>query len=82
MKNSHQQYKNEEYREDLKGLFDDIVAYWEQNMNKVFTRPKDILVADSIVELIRTREMIENFNKKALYLLIRELTDYRLIIMK
>ena len=43
-------------------------------MNKVFTRPKDILVADAIVELIRTREMIENFNKKALYLLIREMT--------
>ena len=74
MKNSAQQYENTQYQEDLKGLFDDIVKYWETNMNKVFTRPKDILVADSIVELIRTREMIENFNKKALYLLIREMT--------
>ena len=62
------------YREDLKHLFDSIVEFWDNNMNKVFTRPKDILVADSIVELIRTREMIENFNKKALYLLIREMT--------
>ncbi len=70
-KNSHER---ELYQEDLKGLFDNVVEYWENNMNKVFTRPKDILVADAIIELIRTREMIENFNKKALYLLIREMT--------
>ena len=64
-------HEQEIYRKDLIGLFDSIVDYWDNNMNKVFTRPKDILVADAIIELIRTREMIENFNKKALYLLIR-----------
>ena len=74
MKNSSKQYDREQYQEDLVEFFNDVVIWWEQNMNKVFTRPKDILVADAIVELIRTREMIENFNKKALYLLIREMT--------
>ena len=74
VKNSASEYDKEMYREDLKHLFDSIVEYWDNNMNKVFTRPKDILVADAIIELIRTREMIENFNKKALYLLIREMT--------
>ena len=74
MKNSAKDYERKEYRADLVEFFDDVVVWWENNMNKVFTRPKDILVADAIVELIRTREMIENFNKKALYLLIREMT--------
>ena len=72
--NSRDSHERELYQEDLKGLFDSIVEYWENNMGKVFSRPKDILVADAILELIRTREMIENFNKKALYLLIREMT--------
>ena len=74
MANSAKQYDREQYQEDLVDFFNDIVIWWETNMNKVFSRPKDILVADAIVELIRTRDMIENFNKKALYLLIREMT--------
>ena len=35
---------------------------------------KDILVADSVLELFRRRQNIENFNKKALYIMIREMT--------
>ena len=73
-KNSSNEFDREIYKKDLVGLFDSVVEYWDRNMNKVFTRPKDILVADAIVELMRTREMIENFNKKSLYLLIREMT--------
>ena len=73
-RNSNNDFERDQYQKDLVGLFDSIVGYWDDNINKVFTRPKVILVADAIVELIRTREMIENFNKKALYLLIREMT--------
>ena len=39
-----------------------------------FNRQKDILVADSVLELFRRRRNIENFNKKALYIMIREMT--------
>ena len=76
MSNARNDHDRDEYKKDLVGLFDNIVEYWDGNMNKVFTRPKDILVADAIIELIRTREMIENFNKKALYVLVREMTGY------
>ena len=34
-------------------------------------------VADSVLELFRTRDNIENFNKKALYILIRERTGLK-----
>jgi hypothetical protein len=35
------------------------------------------MVADTILELFRIRENIENFNKKALYILIRERTGLK-----
>jgi hypothetical protein len=51
-----------------------MLEYWDENITNVFRRQKDILVADSVLEIFRRRESIENFNKKALYILIREMT--------
>ena len=51
-----------------------MLQYWDNNLTNVFKRQKDIVVADSILELFRRRESIENFNKKALYILVREMT--------
>ena len=34
------------------------------------------MIADSVVELFRRKDHIENFNKKALYVLVREMTGY------
>ena len=51
-----------------------LIEYWENNLTNVFTRKKDILVADSVLEIFRRAENIENFNKKALYIMIREMT--------
>ena len=47
------------------------------DLNKVFTNRRDIIVADTIIALFRMRENIENFNKKALYILIRERTGLK-----
>ena len=41
----------------------------------MFKSKKDIDVAYAIIELLKRREEIENFNKKALYILIREITN-------
>ena len=46
----------------------------ENNITNIFKRQKDILVADSVLEIFRRRQNIENFNKKALYIMIREMT--------
>jgi hypothetical protein len=53
---------------------DQMLEYWENNITNIFKRKKDILVADSVLELFRKRKNIENFNKKALYIMIREMT--------
>ena len=51
-----------------------MLDYWDNNVTNIFRRQKDILVADAVLELFRRRENIENFNKKALYIMIREMT--------
>ena len=51
-----------------------MLEYWDNNITNIFRRQKDILVADSVLELFRKRKHIENFNKKALYIMIREMT--------
>jgi len=52
-----------------------MLNYWDRNLNVVFNKKRDLQIADAILELFRRSEHIENFNKKHLYLLIREMTD-------
>ncbi len=63
--------ENDEFKE-FKQI---MLKYWDANLNVVFTRKRDLQIADAILELFRRSEHIENFNKKHLYLLIREMTD-------
>ena len=52
-----------------------MLEYWDKNLTKIFTKKRDIQIADAVLELFRRSQFIENFNKKHLYLLIREMTD-------
>ena len=75
-------YKRDPVREtdilDMKSAkkeyLDLFVEYWTNNLTTVFKRKQDIDVANAVVYLFETRQNIENFNKKALYILIREMT--------
>ena len=65
---------NDEMQETLQYFMDAYVDYCYDNLNYIFTNPTDIHVADSILHIFESRENIEDFNKKALYILIRERT--------
>jgi predicted transcriptional regulator YdeE len=65
---------NEEMRETLKYFMDAYVEYCYNNLNYIFSSPHDIHVADSLLHIFENRETIEDFNKKRLYILIRERT--------
>ena len=75
-------FKRNVYSDDLQNEVDDfnqefvsqMLDYWDNNLTNIFRRQKDILVADAVLELFRRRMNIENFNKKALYIMIREMT--------
>ena len=51
-----------------------LADYWKNNLTTVFKRKKDLDVANAVIELIDMKDRIDNFNKKALYILIREMT--------
>jgi hypothetical protein len=57
-----------------KEYMDMFVEYWNNNLTTVFKRKQDIDVVNAVIYLIEHRENIENFNKKALYIMIREMT--------
>ena len=52
-----------------------LADYWRNNLTTVFKRKKDLDVANAVIELIDMKDRIDNFNKKALYILIREMTN-------
>ena len=53
---------------------DEVVKYFEENITCLFKKKRDIDIAYSIIELIANRNEIDNFNKKSLYVLIREMS--------
>ena len=60
---------------NLVDFVDRYVAYWDEYLEQTFNKKVDRELAGAIVELFRKREKIELFNKKALYIYIREMTD-------
>ncbi len=62
---------------DMKEFLRLLVDYWEFNTTKIFKKKRDIEIASAIVKLIERIDNIDNFNKKALYLMVREMTNYK-----
>jgi hypothetical protein len=56
-------------------FIDQYVKYVDINLYKLFPKNQDAKTADAILELFRKRESLEIFNKKALYIYIREITE-------
>ena len=60
---------------DMVTLTKEIIEYFDNNMNNIFKKERDLKIGYAIVDLMKQRDDIENFNKKAIYILIREMTD-------
>ena len=64
-------------QQDMKGFIKELIDYWDTNINKHFKKKRDIDIANAILELFKRCQNIEDFNKKALYLMIREMTNHK-----
>lgn len=60
--------------EERNDFIDIFVKVMEKYLPLFFPKYRDIQVADAILHLFKTRQNIENYNKKAIYILIRERT--------
>lgn len=52
-----------------------MIRFWENNVGKIFTKQRDLDIANAVIELFRKSDRIDAFNKKALYLYIREISS-------
>jgi len=71
--------ESETSRHDAKNFIQLLVEYWDFNLTRIFKKKKDIEVANAVVELLRRSNTTDYLNKKALYLLIREMTNYKTV---
>jgi hypothetical protein len=69
-------WKEEDTNNEYKLFNKRMLAYWDEHLENYFPKKRDMQIADAVLELFRRAEYIENFNKKSLYLLIREMTGH------
>jgi len=60
--------------DELKDFIDYFARYMDYNIFTLFQKDRDRKIADSLTELFKTRDNLYSYNKKALYILIRERT--------
>ncbi len=69
------QLGRDERKQDIKDFIDYLTEYIDKHMFTMFKKDKDRKVCDAINVLFKRRENLEIFNKKALYIYIREMTE-------
>ena len=67
--------KHDRQKSELSEFVRLMIEYYDKNLIKMFKKEQEFKIASAVVEIFRRRDSIENFNKKALYLYIREMTD-------
>ena len=60
---------------EMKEFMNLMILFWENNVGKIFTKQRDLDIANAVIELFRRSDRIDAFNKKALYLYIREISS-------
>jgi len=79
-KNSNHSYEldtPQNHTDFISDFMDLYVEYCSNNIFNLFPKDKDAQIADAILEIFRKRENIDVFNKKALYIYIREIIDVK-----
>ena len=62
---------------DLTYFMNEYISHCSTNIYELFPKKEHAKIADAILELFRKRDNIVLFNKKALYIYIREMTDVK-----
>ena len=69
--------KGYKYEDKLSIFIDQFVGECTERIYVIFPKGNDAQIADAILELFRKRDNIDVFNKKALYIYIREMVDVK-----
>ena len=66
-----------EFDEQRAAFMEAFIEHYDKKIPTIFKSDRDKRIAYAVMQLFRERENIENFNKKALYIMIREMTNTR-----
>lgn len=69
---SYDRYNNTEQQESLSEFFNIYAKYMRKNIKAIFTNKEEIQIADILIEFFEERHNIDIFNKKALFIIIKE----------
>lgn len=67
--------EEEEEGVDLNRFMEMYLNYWDGRVSLYYKKEKEQRLAEAVLELFRKRDRIDIFNKKALYVYIREMTN-------
>lgn len=67
----------EKEQEELHEFMNQFVIWLSKNKKEIVSKERDIKILESIIEIFNRRQDIDNFNKKAIYIMIREMSDVK-----
>lgn len=67
-----------ESQDNLFVYFEAYIAKLESELVNHFSDRNELLIADAMLEIFKYRENLEDFNKKTIYIMIREMTGVRI----
>jgi len=76
-KHSYDMVEIDNPEDKLSYFLNNYIEYCTNQINKLFPKKIDSQIADAILELFRRRENLIIFNKKALYIYIREIIEVK-----
>ena len=62
-------------KDRLSNFLDQYVEYCYNNLIDLFPKPTDFKIADAILTVFKQRDGLDIFNKKAIYIYLREMTE-------
>ena len=68
------EFDRQEVRNEKKEFLDMYIDHMDRKLLTSFKKSEEVMVADAILTIFRRREHLEIFNKKAIYIYIREIT--------
>jgi hypothetical protein len=66
---------------DRSALLDAFIKHIDDNLIDLFDKADELKTADAILEILRKRENIDIFNKKAIFIYIKEITDVQSVVI-
>ena len=66
-----------EQQSEVQDFYHLFVTYCEENIDKIIKYKRDIPIAYALLEIFKNCENIETYNKKALYIMVREMVDVK-----